>query len=42
MEKELNETNKILLFAKNFFDKRKVKYVITVNDENKITVSVRE
>ena len=42
MEKELNETDKTLIFTKNFFDKRKVKYVITVTDENKITVSVRE
>ena len=37
-----NNTNKMLLFTKKFFDKRKVNYIMTITDENKINVNIRE
>jgi hypothetical protein len=36
------KTNEMLMFVKDFFDKRKVKYVIKVTDEGNINVSARE
>ena len=36
------KTNEMLIFVKDFFDKRKVKYIITVTDEDNITVNARE
>ena len=36
------KTNETLMFVKDIFDKRKVKYLIKVTDIGNITVSARE
>lgn len=34
--------NADILWIKSFFDKRKSKYIMTINDENDITIDSRE